>query len=329
MDHDADRPSPLAVLGFEEAEENLYRALLRHTPTTVTALAAAVGVPEEDVGTAVRRWGGLGLADLFGDTVVAAEPERALRAVIEQEGRRLHTVREQLDALNRMLPDLTAEHGRAAGPRGEQVDVEVVSHDRIVEVVQSLTARATGELLWVRPDQWRIPEGEAVDRWVADLLRGGRRSRVIYPARALEEAPEAVRRRAELGEHVRILADVPGRLAVLGEAAIMRENLAAGSGRVLVLRQPALVALARALFEELWQRAVAVPGLEEEPGAGPSSARQLLLERLARGVKDEQIARELGLSLRTVRRRVAEVLEELGASSRFQAGVESVRRGWI
>ena len=67
MDRDADRPSPLAVLGFEGAEEDLYRALLRHTPTTVTALAAAVGVPEEDVGTAVRRWGGPGLADLFGD----------------------------------------------------------------------------------------------------------------------------------------------------------------------------------------------------------------------------------------------------------------------
>ena len=46
-------------------------------------------------------------------------------------------------------------------------------------------------------------------------------------------------------------------------------------------------------------------------------------------MKDEQIARELGLSLRTVRRRVAEVLDELGATSRFQAGVEAVRRGWV
>jgi DNA-binding NarL/FixJ family response regulator len=35
------------------------------------------------------------------------------------------------------------------------------------------------------------------------------------------------------------------------------------------------------------------------------------------------------MSLRTVRRRVAELIEELGAQSRFQAGVEAVRRGWI
>jgi len=327
MQQGADTISPMAVLGFDVEAEELYRTLLRHSPTTVAALALAARRPREVVATEVRRFESVGLADLHGETVVAAAPDQALRRVIDDEGRRLRSVQEQLDALRRILPSLAAEHMVAGEPRGEAVGIEVVEHDRIVEVVQSLTARATGDLLWIRPDQWRIPEGQVIDAWVADLLRSGRRSRVIYPARALEEAPEAVRRRAQLGEHVRLLADVPGRLAVLGEAAVMREELAGGTGRVLVLRHPALVAMARALFEELWQRALAVPGLEGE--GDQSSARQLLLERLARGVKDEQIARELGLSLRTVRRRVAEVLDELGATSRFQAGVEAVRRGWL
>ena len=43
----------------------------------------------------------------------------------------------------------------------------------------------------------------------------------------------------------------------------------------------------------------------------------------------EQISRALGISLRTVRRRVAEITDDLGADSRFQAGVEAVRRGWL
>ena len=38
---------------------------------------------------------------------------------------------------------------------------------------------------------------------------------------------------------------------------------------------------------------------------------------------------KLGLSLRTVRRRVADLMTELGADSRFQAGVEAARRGWL
>lgn len=317
----------MAVLGFDAAAEELYRTLLRRTPITVGDLAAAVRRPPEQVRAAVRQFTGVGLADLHGETVVAGAPDQALSRVIEDERRRLRSVQTQLDALRRMLPTFEAEHRAGGLHERDMVGIEVVAHDRIVEVVQRLTARATGDLLWIRPDQWRIPEGRAVDAWVAELLRSGRRSRVIYPARALEEAPEAVRRRAELGEHVRLMADVPGRLAVLGDAAILREELSGATGRVLVLRQPALVGLARALFEELWQRALAVPGLERD--GAQTTSRRLLLERLARGAKDEQIARELGLSLRTVRRRVAEVLDELGADSRFQAGVEAVRRGWI
>ncbi|MBZ5735679.1 LuxR C-terminal-related transcriptional regulator [Nocardioides sp. TRM66260-LWL] len=57
--------------------------------------------------------------------------------------------------------------------------------------------------------------------------------------------------------------------------------------------------------------------------------RQFILEQLAVGAQDDQIARLLGVSLRTVRRRVADVMAELGAESRFQAGVEAVRRGWL
>ena len=97
--------------------------------------------------------------------------------------------------------------------------METIHHDEVVDVVRSLTGRSTGDLLWIRPDQWRVPEGAEADAWVQELLRSGRRSRVIYPARVLEEAPDMVRRRAELGEHVRVLAEVPGRLAVMGSSA--------------------------------------------------------------------------------------------------------------
>jgi DNA-binding NarL/FixJ family response regulator len=60
-----------------------------------------------------------------------------------------------------------------------------------------------------------------------------------------------------------------------------------------------------------------------------SDVGQQLLEMLASGAKDEQIARALGMSLRTVRRRIASLMAELGADSRFQAGIEAVRRGWL
>ena len=53
-----------------------------------------------------------------------------------------------------------------------------------------------------------------------------------------------------------------------------------------------------------------------------------LVNLLASGRKDEAIARQLGVSGRTLRRRIAEVQDQLGATSRFQAGLQAARRGW-
>jgi DNA-binding NarL/FixJ family response regulator len=107
----------------------------------------------------------------------------------------------------------------------------------------------------------------------------------------------------------------------------------------IVVRAPAIVAAFRELFDRVWTQAVTVPKLGS-PGeglaiaAGPGHGltedeRKRTLELLALGAKDEAVARQLGVSLRTVRRRVADVLTELGATTRFQAGMEAVRRGWI
>ena len=44
---------------------------------------------------------------------------------------------------------------------------------------------------------------------------------------------------------------------------------------------------------------------------------------------DEQMVRAFGVSLRTVRRRIADHMDDQGVTSRFQLGVEVVRRGWL
>ncbi len=46
-------------------------------------------------------------------------------------------------------------------------------------------------------------------------------------------------------------------------------------------------------------------------------------------MKDEAAARHLGISVRSLRRRSHDLLVELGADNRFQAGVEAARRGWV
>jgi DNA-binding CsgD family transcriptional regulator len=322
--------SPLSVLGFTPVQEDLYRVVLRNSGSTREELAELVARPLDAVSGDVRRFAALGLVDLSGDTVVALPPGQALLRVITEENRRLHSVGEQLESLRLLLPSLTAEHLSSQAPRGEPVSVEVLQPDEVIEFIRSLWPTTSGDLLWLRPDQWRYPSLAVANAWVEELVSTGRRSRAIYPARALEEAPEVVRARSHIGEHVRIVADLPLRVAVLGDtAAVVGEPIGDARGRALVVRQELMVRALRLYFECLWDKAMAVPGLASQAGEEELSDRSLLLDQLAAGAKDEQIARALGLSLRTVRRRVAQLLDELGAGSRFQAGVEAVRRGWV
>jgi DNA-binding CsgD family transcriptional regulator len=116
-------------------------------------------------------------------------------------------------------------------------------------------------------------------------------------------------------------------LVIRGTHAVLPEPLGFADEPRLLVRQPALVGALTYLFEAYWDQASPLPDLDvRRPRV---DLRGNLLRQLAAGAKDEQIARTLGLSLRTVRRRVAELLIELGVDTRFQAGVEAVRRGWL
>lgn len=54
-----------------------------------------------------------------------------------------------------------------------------------------------------------------------------------------------------------------------------------------------------------------------------------IIALLASGASDTTIARQLGVSQRTVERRVRMIMEELGATTRFQAGTNAARRGLL
>ncbi|GGU43750.1 LuxR C-terminal-related transcriptional regulator [Lentzea flava] len=61
----------------------------------------------------------------------------------------------------------------------------------------------------------------------------------------------------------------------------------------------------------------------------PTAATRLLLQLMRTGAIDETIARELGVSLRTVHRRITRLQHLLCVRSRFQLGVIACERGWV
>ena len=63
------------------------------------------------------------------------------------------------------------------------------------------------------------------------------------------------------------------------------------------------------------------------PARGEAWADARLLALLATGLPDRSIAKQLGLSYRTFQRRLHRLMDELGAQTRFQAGLRAAARG--
>ncbi len=319
----------LDVLGLAPEHEAVYREVLCAS-LTVPQLASTLGLSDVAVAEAVRVLVAAGLVERRGDHAVARPPSEAVARLLAERARALDHTAARLDSVRDVLPDLQATYLRGGVGRGDPVGTELVPVPDTMQLLHRMTTGGRGELLFLRPDQWKLPFHPELDAWLGAMVRSGRKARAIYPTRVLEEAPQVLWDRAASGERVRILADVPMRLAVLGEdGALLQEVPGVPESKVLVLYPPAAVAALAVLFESLWVRALPVPGLDETAPERPRHDRRMLVEQLASGARDEQIARALGLSLRTVRRRVAALLEELGVESRFQAGVEATRRGWV
>ena len=321
--------SVLGIAGLLPGDEHFYRIFLRASGASRDRLGEVTGLSQDALAVVLDRFAKAGLVQVSGHMVAAAPPTEALGKVISEKTEQLHRENEQVDALRNLLPTLVADHSSVARHSGDSVDVRAMQDGDIVALIRRLAVESTGDLMWFRPDQWRLPVAHDIDALVLELMASGRRSRAIYPARAIEEAPKMLRARAEAGERIRIVASISTRIAIMGSsAALIPDRWGIDTGRRLVVREHSLVRALATLFDNVWEHAMTVPGLDGEL-EDPGGQRRLLLQQLTRGVKDEQIARALGVSLRTVRRRIADIMDELGAASRFQAGVEAVRRGWV
>ena len=90
-----------------------------------------------------------------------------------------------------------------------------------------------------------------------------------------------------------------------------------------------MIAGANFLYLTVFKKAWATGDDEAEAVGDDGDQRRMLLGLLAAGLTDEAIGRQLGWHPRTVQRHVRRLMTELGAQTRFQAGLQAARRGWL
>jgi hypothetical protein len=320
--------SVLSALGVGEEDERRYQQVLPLSGTALEAVAPALGVPVERLTEPLHGLISEGIVSLDGGRLQVLPLAQVVSAAIAREATAAVRARDRLDRLARSIEFLGAAGSRPGPGEVEDlggIDGEVSTGGNALALLTALIESSKGDLLFLRPDTWAMPRESAISQVVGRAVASGRRSRAIYPIRALNQVPEVLQARIDEGEEVRVIDAMPTRLFVISPThAVLPEPLGFADEPRLLVRQGALVEALTLLFELYWERSMAVPSLEARV-----DQRTFLVRQLASGAKDEQIARTLGLSLRTVRRRVADLMIELGVDTRFQAGAEAVRRGWL
>ena len=323
----------LEILGLDGLSESVYRAMLADPDADLDALAARLGVPGTEVREALQR-----LVDLSlvierspGRIYVPVNPDVALDALLSLEQAELSRRERQLLEARAELARLVRNTEDKVTPVREVRRIDDV--DRVLEVLRELLARCYQEMLNVVPGA-PIPPDLLADAAQHDLglLERGVRFRTLYTRAQLADEPmlDYMRMMQRNGADIRIADTLPHRLAIFDRTvSFLPVDPRRPRSGALVVREPAITANLVMLFESLWAGA---QDLDEALEAGVPAASDLdrsVLMLMSSGVKDEAAARQLGISDRTYRRHVADILIRLGASSRFQAGVEAVRHGWL
>lgn len=321
------------VVGLPDPEGRVYEALVLRGPAAVVDLAAELEMPRSRATRILGRLAARGFATRLPGRparFTAVSPDVAALELIAAQESQLRRLREHAHE----LADASRARSDSSRPDGF---VEVIEGARNVgKVLVWLQGHAQNEIrVFAKPPyHGQQPYGGAVqDR----PLREGRvRYRTVHERAALTEPGrmasvwDGIRR----GERARVTGSLPmemmlcdSRLALMPVRASSSNT---GQAACLVYPSPLLDALS-ALFEAMWDKAIplnqrAAPGHE---GQILTDNDRDLLGLLTTGATDEAIARTFGWSVRTVRRHIHRIMTMTGTETRFQAGMEASRRGWV
>lgn len=316
-------PGTLAAVGIGPLDERVYRELLTSPGLSLAELAIRVDAGAGPTRQAIDRLAGAGLLSRRPGSparFVPARPDVAVGALIAHR-------HDELERARLLADQLVADfHQGTRYEHTSQVIEIVVGPDAINQrAVQLMRGAAHEVMIFDKPPYVGTPDNPDE----LDALARGVRWRAVYSTESLAQAGqlEMISRFRDAGELARLSPSVPTKLAIadrrlaLLPLTIDRPVL---EETAILVHPSSMLSMLTMHFETVWAQAVAVDVFVNDPSGATSQpanpGRQVVL-LLAAGLKDEAIARHLGISLRTVRRWIAQIMAERGATTRFQLGL--------
>jgi DNA-binding CsgD family transcriptional regulator/sugar-specific transcriptional regulator TrmB len=320
-------------IGLTPTAEAVYRVILRHRDWNSTQIAEHLKLSTGETTSVLKELAHLGLlapaeaTDLDFRPVNPALGLMRLIADAEAEGERR---RWQISNARAAMAVFSAEVAESATREGF---VRLDGVDAVRERLEEIVVSTKRECLTMHPVASQSVSAKMASKPLNQLLlERGVSLHCLYQESFSNDARlvEYAQWLTGLGGVVRTLPVVPLQIIIYDrEGVLLPIDPDATHLGAIDTTGAGIVATACALFEQMWQTARPygddTPRDDEE--LSPTEHQLLIL--LAAGHTDEVVARHLGVSLSTVRRLMAGLMERLPARSRFQAGVKAAERGWL
>jgi DNA-binding CsgD family transcriptional regulator len=316
----------LAALGLTPEQQALYLALLDGAPATAAEVRERLGIMRVAPSLSALEAKGL-ISRLPGRPVryQPARPDMAMEVLVRSQEQALQEVRVLAAGLMERF-----RAGQSAVNPTEIVEVVTTREATLQRLAQLQRSARRQVSAFDRPP---YVDGLGTNEIESELLPTGVRYRCVYDRSGLDLPGRlaAVRDLVANGEQARVASAVPVKMFLADDRlGLISLTRSATSDSALVIHQSSLLDTLIALFEKVWADAVPIRfGAPADADSPRQEHYRTLLGLLAVGLTDEAIARHMGWHPRTAQRRVRDLMAELGAQTRFQAGLQAARRGWL
>ncbi|WP_330298698.1 helix-turn-helix transcriptional regulator [Streptomyces sp. NBC_00503] len=327
----------LEALGLAPCVEAIYRGMLENPAGGVADLSQRLGLTETEVREGLDRLVDLELLrptrEVHGG-LRAVRPDVGFETILRRQEEELAKKQQEL-ARNKEAAARLASDFADLLPNTEIDGAErLVGLDAIQSRLETLAIGITRECLAILPGGAQSEASLDASRPLDEraLLRGVEMRTVYQDSVRNDPATLGYARwLTGLGGQVRTGPLLPQRLLIFDRTtALIPIDPSNSRLGALCTRSAGIVAPLVTLFEQTWETAVPLGAdRARADGEALTPGERELLKLLASGMTDETAGKQLGVSLRTVRRQMSALMERLHASSRFEAGLKAAQRGWL
>ncbi|WP_406211359.1 LuxR C-terminal-related transcriptional regulator [Kitasatospora sp. NBC_01560] len=323
------------MLGLDERTETVYRMMLTHHRWGIKELAHQLGMTEDELRAALDRLTDLRLLieSAPRGEVAPVSPEVGLQSLLRRRQEELQHRQEEVERCRIAITSVLDEYADLYANSQRRHAEQLIGIDAIQARIGDLAAQATFECVTFNPGGAQSAASLAASKPLDESVIGrGVMMRTVYLDSVRNDSltAEYADWLTGLGGEVRTVPALPVRMLLIDRrVALVPVDPANTRKGAVQLTGAGVVAGLVALFEVVWRDATPMGACTERNEKGLTGQELELLRLLAEGSTDAGAATRLGLSLRTVRRMMADLMERLDARGRFAAGLQAGKRGWL